>query len=116
MRDGLDDSAEREVIVGHVSARGQFSGRAAMGVVVGQAHNLELRHVAFGFEPFQFGDKTVSALSIGIIQVEAAKMLIEVAFERFNESGGGLELRCVEVYEFTITPIADAGFARAVPQ
>ena len=46
--DGVDDLAEREVVVADVSGGGAEAAGGAVGVVAGQAENLQAGHVAFG--------------------------------------------------------------------
>src|SRR5437764_351638 len=67
--DGLDEPAERKVVVGDESRRCVLAKRGAISVVVGQSDDLQSRHVAFGLKPFQVGDITVYSLLIGVIQV-----------------------------------------------
>ena len=79
---GLDQAAEREVVVGDVGARRRRARPRPLRVVVADAHDLELRQPPVLFELAELREPGVDPLLSGIARSQRGKRRAEVAFER----------------------------------
>src|SRR5437879_2824390 len=112
---GLNESTEREVVVGDERCGRVFVGHGAVGVVVRKADDLQPRHLPFGFKSLQLSDEAVRALLVGKIQVEPAITFVEMTLERADARFARIIRGSAIVDEFAVTPIAHTGRARPVP-
>ena len=64
-------------------------GRRAVGVIVGQAQDLQARHVTLGLEALQLGDEARGALHVRVAQIPAAIPLVDVAAQGRHARGAG---------------------------
>src|SRR5439155_23642868 len=55
---------------GLVGARGSSFRFSSCGMIAGQVHDLELRHLAFAFECLQFSNPGIGSLLIGDMHIE----------------------------------------------
>ncbi len=85
LADGFDDAPEGEVVVGDHGAGGAFAGGGAVGVVVGQPHDLQSRHVALALESLEFADESVGASLVQVVHVPAAEPGVDVTDERGDD-------------------------------
>src|SRR4051812_23884731 len=116
MRDRGHEHPKREVVVSDSRSGSVFVRRGAGCVIVSETEDLKLWHLAFFFEPLQFGYETLGALHVEIIRVEAAIPWIEVAFERLDLCPTRIAELLSVGDEFGVAAITHAGLARAVPQ
>ena len=79
LTDRLDDHAQREVVVGDHRGRRRLADARAGGVVVRQPQDLHLRHVAGLLEALEFADEPVGPLHVGVVEVVAAELRVELA-------------------------------------
>ena len=88
VRDGLDDAAESEIVVGDGSRGTRSAGGGTVGVVVGEIEQDELRQLsslpffAGANEIFEFVEEFVSAELVGIHGVEVGIERVEVVAQR----------------------------------
>src|SRR5438093_8104716 len=84
VRDGLDDAAESEIVVGDGSRGTRNAGGGTVGVVVGEIEEDELRELsslpfsAGANEIFEFVEELVGAELVGIHGVEVGIQRVEV--------------------------------------
>ena len=82
LADRFDDPAQAPGRCRRPSRSASACRRACRGVIVGQPHDLQPRHVALASRSAPVRDEAVGPLHVGIVEVEAAELGIEMAFER----------------------------------
>src|SRR5216684_4664302 len=86
MRNGIDDPAEREIVIGDRRLRSWLAGTRASGVVIGQVEQRELRKFFGGslrFHKFiELAEKFVGAELVGIVGIEVWELRIIVLAQR----------------------------------
>src|SRR3954468_15997411 len=70
VRDGFDDAAEREVVVGNHRARSPGAWRGAARVIVTQPDDRELRQVSLLLELTELFEPDIGALLVGNAEIE----------------------------------------------
>src|SRR6185437_3263574 len=116
LADGLDNTAQGEIIISHLSARCRRTDLGSRGVIVRQTHDNQARKTAVALEPLQLLDEAIGTLLIEIIQIPSAIHRIEMTFERLDARLGRIADFLAFLHPFTVTAITDAGLDAAIPQ
>ena len=78
----LDEPAEGEVVLRHEGGGGELAGARAAGVIVGEADDLQPRHLPLGLEAGQLGDEAIGPFQVGVVLIEAAEVRVDSPLER----------------------------------
>ena len=79
---GLDDTAQREVVVGHVRLWRRCPGTPAGGVIVRQPEDHEPRHRALLRQPPKLGNEDIGAMLVGNVEVETREVAVGVRHQK----------------------------------
>ena len=90
MRNGVNDAAKREIVIGHRRSRTRMIRTSTSRVVVGKIEQHERRQLKVGSFVFfasakegaEFVEKLVGAQLVGIIGIEIGEKRIEVIAQR----------------------------------
>src|SRR5678816_267274 len=108
--DRLDHEAKGAVVVAHMRDRRGFAGARSTGVIVGQTHDLQPRHLAFLLEAFQFSNEALRAFQVGIIHIETAVERVDMIEQRLGFGGSRIGWRLAVLHPFPVTAVSHTGF------
>src|SRR5215510_5371699 len=83
VRDGFDQTSDRQVVFGHVRAGRRRPGSRALRVIAADAHDLKLWQLAVPFILAELFEPRVNAFVVGDIQIPGWEGRAEMAFEHF---------------------------------
>ena len=115
LRDGLDEPAEGDVVLGHHRARGERSRPRPVGVVAAEVEDVEAGQAAVLLEAPELLEPGVDALVVRDVEIEGRERGVDLALEARHRGPHGTALR-VPGGELAVAPDGDAGAVGEVPE